>query len=188
MADTTQKEFSLFDYYTMTNKPSVLICYHGPVNTAILHEISKDIKEKFPQDTFLGKRMFSIYIELAQNILYYSAEKNLLNSQLDSVGTILLKQTDKRYIFSCGNLVENQYIDELIDNCEEINHTLRNDRSKLREAKRQQLQSKPKARSKGAGIGLIQVALTSRNPLTAEYRRIDDLHSFFSLVVKVDKD
>ncbi len=43
-------------------------------------------------------------------------------------------------------------------------------------------------REKGnANIGLIQVALTSANPLDIEVTLIDDNYSFFAITVKVDK-
>jgi hypothetical protein len=180
-----EEEFSLFEYYRITNRPEVMICYRGPVSDIILREISKDIRAKFSDNVQISRKIFAIYMELAQNILYYSSEKINISERKDSVGTILLTQNDTSFIFSCGNLVENIYLDELIESCKIINSM---NREELREYKRQQRSSDRKERSRGAGIGLIQVALTSRHPLKAEYRKVDETHSFFSLAVKVGKD
>jgi Family of unknown function (DUF6272) len=180
-----EKEFSIFDYYAITRKPSVVICYRGPVSDVILREISKDIRAKFSDNIKLSRKIFAIYMELAQNILYYSSEKINLNDRKDSIGTILLTQNGEFYFFSFGNLVENKYLEELVESCEIINTM---DRDELREYKREQRSSPRKERSKGAGIGLIQVALTSRHPLKAEYKKLDDAHAFFSITVTVSKD
>jgi hypothetical protein len=179
-----EEEFSLFEYYSLTKNPSVLICYRGPVSDVILREISKDIRAKFSENIQVSRKIFAIYMDLAQNILYYSSEKIVMSSRQDSVGTILLTQNEDSYVFSCGNLVENRYLDELIESCEIINSM---NREELREYKRTQRSADRKERSRGAGIGLIQVALTSRHPLKAEYRKVDESHAFFSLAVRVSK-
>ena len=180
-----EQEYSLFEYYTLTKNPNVLICYRGPVTPIILKEISKDIRVRFSNNIQVSKKIFAIYMELAQNIHYYSSEKINLINRKDSIGTILLTQNDKFYKFSFGNLIENHYLDEILDTCDEINSK---DREELREFKREKRSAPRGERSKGGGIGLIQVALTSRNPLKVEHRAIDPEHSFLSLTVSVSKE
>lgn len=175
-------EFSLYDYYSLTRRDDVLISYKGPVTDVILAEISRDIRHKFSDNPRLSKKLFAVFIELAQNILYYSSEKVYFGDRNDSIGTILITRYTDHHTFSCGNLVENKYIDELVEGCETIN-TL--DRDGLREYKRATRSGPKKDRSKGAGIGLIQVALTSGEPLNVEAVKVDDAYSFFSLSVKI---
>ncbi|NJL12838.1 MAG: hypothetical protein HC913_07475 [Microscillaceae bacterium] len=176
------REFSLYDYYSLIRRDDVLISYKGPVTEIILSEISRDIRNKFADNPKTSKKLFSIFIELAQNILYYSSEKINYGDHHDSVGTILITRKGDHHTFACGNLVENKYIDQLVESCETINNL---DREELREYKRQTRSGPQKDRSKGAGIGLIQVALTSGNPLEVESRAVDDKYSFFSISVKV---
>lgn len=182
---TTQEEpeFSLFDYYSLTKRDDVLISYKGPVSDTILAEISRDIRDKFSESPKASKKLFAIFVELAQNILYYSSEKVQFSNRNDSIGTILITKTSKHLTFSCGNLVENKYINDLVEGCEKINSL---DREELREYKRETRSAPQKERSKGAGIGLIQVALTSGNPLGVEARQVDEKYSFFSLSVKIN--
>lgn len=179
-----EHEFNLFDYYSITNNKGVLISYKGPVTDIIMAEISRDIRSKFETNPKASKKMFAIFMELAQNILYYSAEKARFGEKNDSVGTILITEAGNHYTFSCGNLVENSYIDELVESCEKINAM---DRDELREYKRAQRSAPRKERSKGAGIGLIQVALTAKNPLRVEYRNVTEEMSFFSIAVQIQK-
>ncbi len=179
------KIINLFDYYSLTNSKEVLLSYKGPVTEVIMAEISRDIRTKLESNPTASRRLFSVFMELAQNILYYSAEKVTFSNRNDSVGIILITEKDDEYVFSCGNLVENSYLDELLSSCETINNLDREDLRKLkREVRDQPIQND---RSKGAGIGLIHVALTSRHPLEVEHRKLDDHYSFFAISVKVSK-
>lgn len=177
---------NLFDYYSLTNNKDVIISYKGPVTDVIMAEISRDIRDKLADKPTASRRLFSVFMELSQNILYYSAEKITFSNRNDSVGIILITERDESYIFSCGNLVENEYLEELVTSCETINSL---DREDLRKFKREVRNSpNPAERSKGAGIGLIHVALTSRHPLEVEHRRLDEKHSFFALSVQIRKE
>jgi hypothetical protein len=177
-------ELNLYDYYTFTSNKSVIISYKGPVTDVIMAELSRDIRDKFSDNPKASRKLFAIFMELAQNILYYSAEKKIVGQREESIGTILITESGGHYTFGCGNLVENQYVQELVEACEHIN-TL--DREALREYKREKRSGTPGERSKGAGIGLIQVALTSENPLKAEHILVNEAHSFFSVSVTVLK-
>lgn len=179
-----ETELNLFDYYTFTSNKNVLISYKGPVTDVIMAELSRDIRDKFAANPRASRKLFAIFMELAQNVLYYSAEKKITGDREESIGTILITEASEHYTFGCGNLVENKYISELVEACEHINSL---DRDSLREYKREKRSGKPGERSKGAGIGLIQVALTSENPLRAQYTQVDDAFSFFSVSVKVLK-
>ncbi|TAE13690.1 MAG: hypothetical protein EAZ95_10865 [Bacteroidetes bacterium] len=177
-------ELNLYDYYTFTSNKNVIISYKGPVTDVIMAELSRDIRDKFSDNPKASRKLFAIFMELAQNILFYSAEKKMVGQRQESIGTILITGGTEHYTFGCGNLVENQYIQELVDACEHIN-TL--DRDALREYKREKRSGAPGERSKGAGIGLIQVALTSENPLHAQHIPVNADHSFFSVSVKVHR-
>lgn len=179
-----EQEFNLFDYYTLTNNRHVLISYKGPVTDVIMAEISRDIRSKFSDNPKASRKIFAIFMELAQNILYYSAEKVRFGENNDSVGTILITESTEHYTFSCGNLVESSYIPELVESCETINSM---DKENLREYKREQRSKPQKERSKGAGIGLIQVALTAETPLNVEYIEVDERFTFFSIAVRIIK-
>jgi hypothetical protein len=179
-----ETELNLFDYYTFTSNKQVLISYKGPVTDIIMAELSRDIRDKFADNPRASRKLFAIFMELAQNILYYSAEKKTFGEREDGIGTILITEASEHYTFACGNLVENSYIHELVESCDLINSM---DREALREYKREKRSGPANERSKGAGIGLIHVALTSENPLRVQYRQTDDNFTFFSISVRVHK-
>jgi hypothetical protein len=60
-------------------------------------------------------------------------------------------------------------------------------KDELRDYKREQRSLPQGVRSKGAGIGLIQAALTSGNPLQIDSMAVDEQFTFFSLSVTIEK-
>ncbi|MGD1889435.1 MAG: SiaB family protein kinase [Cyclobacteriaceae bacterium] len=173
------------DHLMILQDENLLISYKGPVTPNIMAEISKDIRgqlDNFPQ---ASRKIFSIFIELAQNILFYSAEKIRYAGRTESVGILQLSETANSYIFSCGNIVYTTDVGRLADSCNTINSL---DREELRRLKRIQRRQPQSDQSKGAGIGLVQAAILSNNPLDIEVYTIDERHSFFSLFVTIDKE
>ncbi len=176
--------FNLYKYYISFNH-DVQLSYKGPIDEHILSVISKYIEVILRKNPIASRKIFKIFIELAQNISYYSAEKNILTNDKEiGSGTIVLGELDEFYTFTTGNMVRDKDIIPIIEKCEYINSL---DRDALRKYKREQ-RKKPSGPKGGAHIGLIQVALTSANPLDVEITSIDDEFSFFSIAVKVLKE
>ncbi|TAD98926.1 MAG: hypothetical protein EAZ97_10080 [Bacteroidetes bacterium] len=176
------KGFDLFEYYKLTKEKDVLISYKGPITNVIFAELSRDIRSKF--DPHTGRKIFAVFMELIQNIIFYSAEKLQFEDHQECIGSLVITKEPDVCVFSCGNMIEAAYAPELLENCKTINSL---NKDELRLHKRQQrIQSSPE-RSKGAGIGLIQVALTAESPLYVEVREIDQQYSFFTISVKIKK-
>jgi len=174
-------KFDLFKYHSLFNQ-NVQISYKGPFDSNVLSVLGNYIEFTIGKNPKASKKIFNIFIELAQNIAHYSAEKNLFGVDA-GVGSLVISEYPVFYGFSTGNIVKNEDIIVIIEKIELINSL---DRDQLREYKRKQ-RNLPQREKGNANIGLIQVALTSANPLDIEVTLIDDKYSFFAITVKVDK-
>lgn len=177
-----KRKFNLYEYHSMFDE-HVLISYKGPFASGILALIGDYIKTIIKKNPKIGKKVFAIFMELAQNIAYYSAERSVLETKDNGIGTLVITEADEHYEFSTGNIVFNKDIIPVIDKCEVINSL---DRESLRKYKREQ-RMLPSDQHDNAHIGLIQVALTSANPLDIEVTPIDNNRAFFAVKVKIDK-
>lgn len=178
-----REDFNFFEYHTQISQDNVLLSYKGPLTDILLSEFSKDIRKKLQSNPKTGKKVFAVFMELAQNVLYYSKESNYFGNN-DKVGTLVIVQTDEYYRLITGNLVYKNSVDKLLEKCEIVNSL---NREELREYKRK-LRNQPKGgESKGAGIGLVQAALTSQNPLEVQVKELQGEHAFFILFVNVKK-
>lgn len=179
------KEFNFFEYHTQISQDNIVLSYKGPLTDILLSEFSRDIRRKLQAEKpKIGKKVFAIFMELAQNVLYYSKEENLFGENRDKVGTIVIIRTEDHYRLITGNLVFQEHVPLLKEKCEIVNSL---DREALREYKRQLRNEKSEGESKGAGIGLVQAALTSNNPLDVQIQELSGNHAFFVLSVKVKK-
>ena len=186
MSDNTSKSrFSLFDYRAKADQQNILVSYKGPFSGLILKDIGEYIAENLESNQQASKKLFKIFIELAQNISYYSAEKNRIGTKITKhrVGSVVIGELDTHYFMTTGNLVSNRSIEILSEKCDFINSLQRED---LRKYKREQ-RNLDTSEFGGANIGLITVALTSNNPLEVMVSEVDESHSFFSLTVYINK-
>lgn len=177
------KQINILDLHRNLDQ-NVPLTYKGPIDDKILQAIGYYIDGILSNHPKAGKKIFKIFIELAQNISYYSAEKSILRGEKEiGSGMVLIGEMEDAFTFVTGNLVKNDDIYAIIDKSEIINSL---DREELREYKRE-MRKLPPGPKGGAHIGLIQVALTSSNPLDIEVTPVDDEHSFFSIAVKIEK-
>ncbi len=185
MQEQASKEFNFFEYHTQISQDNILLSYKGPLSDVLLAEFSRDIRKKLQkEDSKTGKKVFAVFMELAQNVLFYSKEENLFGNSRDKVGTLVIVQNDTHYRLITGNLVFKQDVPQLKEKCEVINSL---DRESLREYKRQLRNAPSGEESKGAGIGLVQAALTSDHPLEVQIMEMAGSYAFFILYVNVKK-
>jgi len=163
---------------------TTIISYNGPFDAQVLSVIAENIEYSLSNNPRVSKKIFKIFIELAQNISYYSAER-LKNEEGNffGVGILILREFEDHYSFSTGNMIDNKSVLPVLQKCETINIL---DREKLRQYKRK-LRNMPSGVPGGGNIGLVQVALTADHPLEYNVIALDDEKSFYILNVRVNK-
>lgn len=164
---------------------NVAISYTGIFDTEILSVLAKEIEGTLSSDDRINKKVFKIFIELAQNISFYSLERELNGDGTDmGVGTMIIRNFDKYFEFSTGNKTTLENIIPVMEKCDNINSMTR---EKLREYRR--LQRNMPAGAKGGGnIGLIQVALTAGNPIEYSLIKCEDGSYFYIVSVRINKE
>jgi len=176
------RRVNLTDYHSIMDN-DIMLSYKGPFNSTILSIIGKYIESFFVINPLASKKLFKIFIELAQNIAFYSNEKSKGDDEDARIGTIAIGESKDFYSLATGNIVKNEDIISVIEKCEFINSL---DRDGLRKYKIEE-RKLALGRNRGSHIGLIQVALTSAQPLDIEVAPIDDNTSFFTISVKINK-
>jgi len=174
------KPINLFEYHNRFDK-NVKMFYQGVFDKYILHVFGNHIRKNFTP----SKKIFSIFIELTQNIAYYSAEKGKIVESSDiGIGTLMLGEYSDYYLCITGNTISNEHIGAIVEKCETINSL---DRIGLRKFKREQIRLPRGKNGGGAHIGLIQIALAAENPLDLKISPVDQKVSFLTLSVKIKK-
>lgn len=188
----------MMDYHSRLDPQSAVLYYKGPFDKDILANISLQLRRRFTDNPRMSAKLFSIFIELAQNIAYYSEESNFFYDEEikkdikysneerknNGVGTVVIHNNDTEVILSAGNLVPSEKVKEIIAKCEEINSL---STEELRALKKEVRSIDRTQEQKGGNIGLIQVALKSEHPLQVEFKEVDDKNSYFIISSTIEK-
>lgn len=186
MNDITNKEdlYKLFELYKIVSD-RILLSYRGPFDKKVLRILGNNVKDVLRDYPVIGKKIFKIFVELAQNIALYSAERQAsLDSNLEGVGILLVKDLGKHFEFITGNYIRNEELNRFMEKAERINSMSKED---LRRYKREQLML-PDGASGGANIGLVQAILLSEHTLDLRIEPYDNKQSFIIIGVVINKD
>jgi hypothetical protein len=161
-----------------------LLTYLGPITVNLVSFLGNYIKSFIDYDTKVLVKLFKIYIELTQNVSYYSAEtKEVKNGVNCGIGWFTVQEFDDSFRITTGNMILKTDAQKLTQYCNEINVL---NEEELRELKRK-TRAQAMVRDVGAHIGLIQTSLTSGSKLDFSIDPINRSHSFFTISTQVIK-
>lgn len=177
------KEFREFQRY-LTDKKFVF-CYNGYLSQQIVHSMTDMLKQKMIETgPSIAPKILYIFVEQAQNIVRYSAQKigEADRASRLGYGSLAIGYENEKYFCMCGNLVENVQADSLASRLEPIRHMSKDE---LKAAYKQRLHEGPEEGSEGASLGFIEMARKSSEPIEFEFATVDDEHQFFYLKVYI---
>ena len=131
-------------------------CYAGPLSEEVLTSLSSVVKDQLTETDSaspITNKVFSIFVEQAQNIIRYSHQKT--KSTGDSVGTIAISIADDGFLIEAVNVVAESKRDVLEATLVDLSVK---DAKELRKLYRQRLKDGPPDDSVGAGLGFIEMA------------------------------
>ena len=88
------------------NQNRTLLCFNGPISRSLIEEIGNALKNYLNAEHARPAEamdVFSVYIEMIQNIRQYAAA----NGDAEASATVVIGRRDEsRYVVSAGNLVK----------------------------------------------------------------------------------
>lgn len=172
----------LMEYYRRMNDNRILVSFKGPLSQAILMELGGFVKKQLTTNQQV-KRVFSIFVEMTQNVLHHSAEKDHSTNSM-GVGVIMLVEKPQNYLISSGNLVTQATSERLIETCNYLNSL---SEEELKRAYKTKLKMATSRNDKGAGVGLYDITRKSDGALEYLATPFDAKHQFFVLTAMVNK-
>ncbi len=179
-------DFNLYQYYNNSKKNNIILYFKGAVSQEILVEIGLMIRKKFSVEKQI-KKIFGVFIELAQNIMHYSAEIEYSHRDDKNVGVgiILFSETKSNFQIISGNQISNENKSSIAGKLDKINSL---NLEELKEFYHKQIRVEPEDESKGAGLGFIDMARKSRNKIKYNITEIDEENSFLELTITFIKE
>jgi hypothetical protein len=180
------KQFDLYDLKQTVNKHGVLINFAGPFSHGIIEELGQAIT-RYLETQALTKAtlmdVFSIFIEQAQNVNNYAANREAEgNNDLDfNSGIVTIGRSGPHHVVCSGNFLKKCDVENLTVRLNQL-HSL--DKKELKTLYKQQLRQEREP-GQGGGLGLIDMSRKSALPLEYEVRELDEKYCFFSLYATV---
>jgi len=180
-------KLKLFEYYNKMCDQNIVLDFQGVMSQDLLVGMAEMIKNKFTQKfgkTIIVKKMFSVFVELAQNIAYYSTERVELEKDKEKIGAgiIVVTQQNDHYTITSGNKIENQNAQKVSEKCEYLNKL---NEEELKAVYKETLRAPRPEGKKGGGVGLMDILRKSKSKIEYMITPIDDKESFLVLSVKI---
>lgn len=175
----------LADLRATMHRRGAMFCFSGFMTEPVLTGLGSALRKKLEvedMDRKTVKGIFSVFVELVQNVIRYSAERDTGTSDREVVdlryGVVAVGRQEGQFYIACGNLIENKDVERLSSGLENI---LSLDREELKDLYKSTLRGPTPETSKGAGVGFIEIARKAPNGFEFDFEKIDDNHSFFAV-------
>ncbi len=174
----------LFEIRERFLQDGTLICFSGPFSHSIIEELALAIRRHLESEALSKASLmdvFSIFVEQAQNIRNYASTKTAADAPPGgdfNQGIVAIGRKDDRFIVRSGNLVVKADLAGAVALIERLRGL---DAAQKKALYREQLRKEKPEGALGAGLGLIDMARKSTQPLHYELRDLDGKYAFFSL-------
>lgn len=180
----------LMDLRSKLHSQGVIFAYSGYVTEPVLSGVGEALKQKLTiddADTKTLRSVFAIFVEQMQNIIRYSAEKAHQESPPATeagalkemrYGILTIGREGDDYVVCAGNLVRQEDVERLKERLGRIRNMSKDD---LKALYKEQLRADPEQGSKGAGLGLLEIARRATKPIEFDFADFDSNHAFFAL-------
>jgi len=164
--DMLQSEINSFR--ELERKCNVTFYYSGLFSQNIVAAMAEALKQRLAHSgnkAATQRKVFSTFIEMAQNVIHYSADTfSDVDQQDDELrhGAVWIGESEGKFFIVCGNPVAASRAPRMRDR---LNALQSMSQEEIKAAYKTQLRSENEAGSKGAGLGFLTVARDASEPI-----------------------
>lgn len=169
-------------------KDEFVLSYSGYVSEDILEAVGDTLRQRLEDHARDGaqiRNVFSIFVELMQNIIRYGVDGPQAGppeGEKPSFGIVMVSENNGAMDVIAGNFVSAEEAAELQTRVAELQSRTPEE---LRQLYRDRLREAPGEKSKGASLGLIEIARRSTLPLSCEVTSTNNGLGFFMIKATV---
>jgi len=183
-------DFDVFEYNKMLTERNISVIYCGPIWAGGIDGMAELLQRRLDVDDLprsMSKSIFSVFVEQMHNMLMYSAEKEkffIENDQTDiSKGIFVLGKKAQTYFVKSGNVVTDYSAGVLKERIDHLNSL---DKQGLKQFFKERSRTEDdNPESKGAGIGLIEIARRATGKIDYEFVPYGDGLKYFTMSVEI---
>ncbi|MGO4328484.1 SiaB family protein kinase [Cupriavidus sp. 2TAF22] len=163
-------------FFEMARERNVIFYYVGYFSQNIIAAMSDAVRLQLAVsgvDNGTRRKLFSSFVEMAQNIVHYSSDALTPPTQDTNQlrhGSVCISMIDERYRLMCSNPVAISRVAQLRAALEPL-RTMTLDQ--IKQAYKETMRAEAPEGSKGAGLGFLTVARDASAPLEYNFQPID---------------
>jgi hypothetical protein len=177
---------SAVDLERLMAEHKIYLIWSGHVSPDIGEEVLSITETKLAEEdveTRLRRRIFSIMVEILENVSKYNPGRE--PEELYGMPVVIVRLEDGKFVLTTGNLILNASVNELKEKLDNINSF---DKSELKGLFYKSLKGQTIETDSTGNMGLIAVARKSGSKLDYQFKKVNDLYSYYMLTVKVDEN
>jgi hypothetical protein len=192
---TNRSEYMNFvvNFHKMMLDKKITLAYEGEVTqeiTKAFTSMTEKNLDKVEEDGKIKKKVYHVMVECLQNISKHADDdtqtaSDSLEEGLAKTGIFLIGNDQNQYFITSGNGIANENIPalkSLIDNINSLNQ------DELKQLHKEKMRETAISAKGGAGLGFIDIARKTGNPLEYHFEPIDENNSFFLLKTIISRN
>jgi hypothetical protein len=144
----------------------VIMAYNGAVSDDLMLTLADLLKSRMlaQDDPKRSKTIFSVFMEGVQNLIWHGGDDS------DTSGMILITQDEGQVTIMCSNRIAQKDTLELRERLSQIENA---DKETIRQLYREGMSSSNEHEGPGAGLGLLEIARRSSQPISYAFVDVD---------------
>ncbi len=187
MIDENRFIENVFRFYKLMKVNEVSLVYEGEIThdiTKAFTSLTESTMDKAEESSKTQRKVFHVMVECLQNISKHAEEVQSGNLHKEKRGVFLIHKDENYYGVTTGNVIALEKVEDLKNSLDYINSL---DKNGLKQLHKEQIKNGTLSDRQGAGLGFIDIAKKTGNPLEYHFLEIDDKASFFILTSKIER-
>ena len=178
---------NVFSFYKLMKSNEITLVYEGEITHSITKaftSLSETTMDKEDESSSTQRKVFHVMVECLQNISKHAEPVDLEDETKEKKGVFLIHKKKDFYGVTTGNMISNDKVEDLKKSLDHINSL---DKEGLKKLHKDQIRGGILSEKQGAGLGLIDIAKKTGNPLEYHFSKIDETNSFFILTSRIKR-
>lgn len=148
--------------------------------TKMFTSMAESDMEKQSEERSVQRKVYHVMVETLQNMNKHSDE---VKGENIGSGLFIIGKKDETYYVITSNVVAKQHVERLENMLKTLN---KSSKEELKEMYKKQIKEGRMSAKGGAGLGLIDIARKTEEPLSYQFLQLDDERYFFILKVEIN--
>jgi hypothetical protein len=182
--------FNVENYLTDQSTGDIVLNYKGNIDSDVINHVLDTVEGKMveaDEQAKLRKKVYNVLVESLQNLYHHvdPVPEDFEDQSSDRYGLLIVKKIEGGYKIITGNFVNAEHIEKLEEKIKRIN---RSSHEEIKELYKFILNHQKISQKGGGGLGLVDIARKTGNPLDYSFQKYNDKHSFFYMNILVQDD